>query len=207
MLDAFQKGDDIHNRTARLVFGAKTDEELKEARRFAKIVNFAIAYAIEPWGLSQRVGITRQEARRVIDDYYATYKGVRRYMAEIPVRAREHGYVRSLYGRIRPLPGINDRNANIRRAAEREGINMPIQGTASDIVKIAMLHVDEAFRREGLNAQMLMQVHDELLVECPEQEAGRVAETLKREMESAVELDVPLVADTGVGDNWMDAKH
>ena len=95
MLEAFQKGDDIHARTARLVFGAKTDEELKEARRFAKIVNFAIAYAIEPWGLSQRVGISRQEARKVIDDYYNTYKGVRRYMDEIPVRAREHGYVRS----------------------------------------------------------------------------------------------------------------
>ncbi len=206
MLDAFQKGDDIHNRTARLVFGAKTDEELKDARRFAKIVNFAIAYAIEPWGLSQRVGISRQEARKVIDDYYATYKGVRRYMDEIPVQAREHGYVRSLYGRIRPLPGINDRNANIRRAAEREGINMPIQGTASDIVKIAMLHVDEAFRREGLDAKMLMQVHDELLVECPKNQAEKVARTLKREMESAVELDVPLIAETGIGDNWMDAK-
>jgi len=206
MLDAFQKGDDIHNRTSRLVFGAKTDGELKEARRFSKIVNFAIAYAIEPWGLSQRVGISRQEARKVIDDYYATYKGVRRYMDEIPVQAREHGYVRSLYGRIRPLAGINDRNANIRKAAEREAINMPIQGTASDIVKIAMLHADNAFRREGLNAQMLMQVHDELLIECPQNEAEKVAATLKREMENAVELDVPLVADTGIGDNWMDAK-
>jgi DNA polymerase I len=206
MLDAFQKGDDIHNRTARLVFGARTDDELKEARRFAKIVNFAIAYAIEPWGLSQRVGISRQEARKVIDDYYATYKGVRRYMDEIPVQARQDGFVRSLYGRIRPLPGINDRNANIRRAAEREGINMPIQGTASDIVKIAMLRVDEAFRREGLEAKMLMQVHDELLVECSESVADKVAGTLKREMENAVKLDVPLIADTGIGDNWMDAK-
>lgn len=206
MLDAFQKGEDIHDRTARLVFNAKTDEELKEARRFAKIVNFAIAYAIEPWGLSQRVGISRQEARKVIDDYYATYKGVRRYMDEIPVQAREHGYVRSLYGRIRPLAGINDRNANIRRAAEREAINMPIQGTASDIVKIAMLHVEDAFRREGLNAKILMQVHDELLVECPAEDAEKVAKTLKREMESAVKLDVPLIAETGIGDNWMDAK-
>jgi DNA polymerase-1 len=207
MLDAFRNGDDIHARTSRLVFGAKTEEELKEARRFAKIVNFAIAYAIEPWGLSQRVGISRQEARKVIDDYYATYKGVRRYMDEIPVQAREHGFVRSLYGRIRPLAGINDRNANIRRAAEREAINMPIQGTASDIVKIAMLHTDEAFRREGLEAKLLMQVHDELLVECSQGEAEKVARTLKREMESAVELDVPLIAETGIGDNWMEAKH
>ena len=206
MLDAFQKGEDIHNRTSRLVFRARTDDELKEARRFSKIVNFAIAYAIEPWGLSQRVGISRQEARKVIDDYYATYKGVRRYMEEIPVQAREQGYVRSLYGRIRPLPGINDRNGNIRRAAEREAINMPIQGTASDIVKMAMLRADEAFRREKLNAEILMQVHDELLVECAAGDAEKVAATLKREMENAVELDVPLVAEAGIGDDWMSAK-
>ncbi|HEX5702432.1 MAG TPA: DNA polymerase I [Pyrinomonadaceae bacterium] len=206
MLDAFQKGDDIHNRTSRLVFRAKTDAELKEARRFSKIVNFAIAYAIEPWGLSQRVGISRQEARKVIDDYYATYKGVRRYMEEIPVQAREQGYVRSLYGRIRPLAGINDRNANIRRAAEREAINMPIQGTASDIVKMAMLRADEAFRREKLNAEMLMQVHDELLIECSAEDAEKVAATLKREMENVVELDVPLIAEAGIGDDWMSAK-
>jgi DNA polymerase I len=206
MLEAFQKGEDIHARTARLVFGAKTNEELKEARRFAKIVNFAIAYAIEPWGLSQRVGISRQEAKKVIEDYYNTYKGVRRYMEEVPIRAREHGYVRSIYGRIRPLPGIADRNANIRKAAEREAINMPIQGTASDIVKIAMLRVDEEFRRAGLAARLLMQVHDELLVEVPDKEVVKVNEILKHEMESAVSLDVPLVADVGVGDNWMDAK-
>ena len=206
MLEAFQNGEDIHARTARLVFGAKTAEELKEARRFAKIVNFAIAYAIEPWGLSQRVGISRPEAKKVIEDYYNTYKGVRRYMEEIPVRAREHGYVRSIYGRIRPLPGISDRNANIRKAAEREAINMPIQGTASDIVKLAMLRVDEEFKRAGLDAQLLMQVHDELLVETPAATAKHVAEVLKREMEAAVSLDVPLVVDVGIADNWMDAK-
>jgi DNA polymerase-1 len=207
MLHAFQKGEDIHNRTSRLVFRAQTESELKEARRFSKIVNFAIAYAIEPWGLSQRVGISRQEARKVIDDYYDTYKGVRRYMEEIPIQAREHGFVRSLYGRIRPLPGINDRNGNIRRAAEREAINMPIQCTASDIVKMAMLRADEAFQRENLQARMLMQVHDELLVECAAGDAERVAATLKREMENAVELDVPLIAETGIGDDWMSAKH
>jgi DNA polymerase-1 len=206
MLEAFQHGEDIHARTARLVFGAQTDEELKEARRFAKIVNFAIAYAIEPWGLSQRVGISRQEARKVIDDYYNTYKGVRRYMEEVPIKAREHGYVRSIYGRIRPLPGISDRNANIRKAAEREAINMPIQGTASDIVKIAMLRVDEEFKREGIEARLLMQVHDELLVEAKTETASHVAEVLKREMESAVTLDVPLIVDVGIADNWMDAK-
>src|SRR5215203_2372972 len=206
MLDAFQKNDDIHERTARLVFGAKTKEELKEARRFAKIVNFAIAYAIEPFGLSQRVGISRKEAKKVIDDYYKTYTGVRRFMDEVPVQARETGLVRSIYGRIRPVPTINDRNGNVRARAEREAINMPIQGSASDIVKIAMLKVDEALRSAGLKAQMVMQVHDELLVEAPKDEAQRVKEILCREMETAVELDVPLEVEAGVGDNWMDVK-
>ncbi|HYJ47038.1 MAG TPA: DNA polymerase I, partial [Pyrinomonadaceae bacterium] len=206
MLDAFQKDDDIHERTARLVFGAKTKEELKEARRFAKIVNFAIAYAIEPFGLSQRVGISRKEAKKVIDDYYETYKGVHRFMEEVPEKAREFGYVRSIYGRIRPIPGINDRNGNVRARAEREAINHPIQGSASDIVKLAMLRVDEAVSREGLKAKMLMQVHDEILMEAPKAEAERVAELLRREMEGAVELDVPLKVEVGIGDNWMDAK-
>ena len=127
-------------------------------------------------------------------------------MEEVPIRAREHGYVRSIYGRIRPLPGISDRNANIRKAAEREAINMPIQGTASDIVKIAMLKVDEELKRANLGARLLMQVHDELLVEVPEKEVPQVSEILKHEMETAVSLDVPLVADVGVGENWMDAK-
>ncbi|HYP53308.1 MAG TPA: DNA polymerase, partial [Pyrinomonadaceae bacterium] len=128
MLAAFQNGEDIHAQTARLVFGAKTPAELKDKRRFAKIVNFAIAYAVEPFGLSQRVGITRKEAKQVIDDYYKTYVGVRRFMDEVPEKARESAVVRSLYGRIRPIPTINDRNGNIRARAEREAINMPIQG-------------------------------------------------------------------------------
>ncbi len=206
MLDAFQKGEDVHERTARLVFGAKTKEELKEKRRFAKIVNFAIAYAVEPFGLSQRVGISRKEAKQVIEDYYKTYTGIRRFMEETPEKTRETGVARSIYGRIRPIPAINDRNANLRFRAEREAINMPIQGSASDIVKIAMLKVEEALRGEGLKAQMVMQVHDELLVEAPKAEAERVAAILKREMESAVELDVPLEVEVGTGTNWMDVK-
>ena len=206
MLEAFQQHEDIHTRTAQLVFGAKTKEELKEKRRFAKIVNFAIAYAVEPFGLSQRVGITRKEAKQVIDDYYKTYRGIREYMDRVPEEAREKGYVRSIYGRIRPLPTINDRNGQIRARAEREAINMPVQGSASDIVKIAMLRVDEALGREGLRARMVMQVHDELLVEAPKGEAEQVEALLKREMESAVELDVPLEVEVGTGDNWMDVK-
>jgi DNA polymerase I len=206
MVDAFQKGYDIHSRTAELVFNAKTAEDLKEKRRLAKIVNFAIAYAVEPFGLSQRVGISRKEAKKVIEDYYDKYKGVRRFMEEIPAQAREHGLVRSIYGRIRPLPGINDRNGQIRARAEREAINMPIQGTASDIVKLAMLRVDEALKRGNYKARMVMQVHDELLIEAPEAEVEDVANLLKHEMETAVELDVPLKVELGIGSNWMDTK-
>ncbi len=142
----------------------------------------------------------------MIDDFYKTYTGVRRFMDEVPETARKEGLVRSIYGRIRPVPTINDRNGQVRARAEREAINMPIQGTASDIVKIAMLKVDEALKRENLRARMVMQIHDELLVEAPADETERVAALLKREMESAVELDVPLEVEVGIGDNWMDAK-
>jgi len=151
MLDAFQNDDDIHTRTAQLVFGARTKEELKEKRRFAKIVNFAIAYAVEPFGLSQRVGISRKEAKQVIDDYFKTYKGIRAFMDRVPEEAREKGLMRSLYGRIRPLPTINDRNGQIRARAEREAINMPIQGCLPYETKVltsgGYLPIGELYRR------------------------------------------------------------
>ena len=206
MSKAFQEGEDIHANTARLVFGATDAKDLKEKRRLAKIVNFGIAYAVEAFGLSTRVGITKAEARKVIDDYFDTYKGIREYMDRIPQEAREKGYVTSLFGRRRYFPGINDRNWSVRSRAEREAINMPIQGTASDIVKIAMIRVADALEKEGLKTKMIMQVHDELLFEAPNDEVKRASEIIKREMESAAKLDVPLVVDVGSGDNWMDAK-
>ena len=206
MLEAYKTGEDIHSKTARLVFGATGEKDLKEKRRLAKIVNFGIAYALEAFGLSQRVGISRAEARKVIDDYFETYKGIRAYMDRTPGEAREKGYVESLFGRRRYFPGINDRNYTVRSRAEREAINMPIQGTASDIVKIAMLRVDAALKKEGLKTQMIMQIHDELLFEAPEAEVEKASELIKREMEAAATLDVPLIADIGVGDNWMNAK-
>jgi DNA polymerase-1 len=206
MLKAFQNGEDIHAQTAKLVFGAKTAAELKVARRMAKIVNFAIAYAVEAYGLSQRVGISRNEAKKVIEDYYETYKGVKKFMEETPLVAREQGYVSSIYGRRRQIPSIKDRNFNVRHRAEREAINMPIQGTASDIVKIAMLKVDDALRREGLQTRMIMQVHDELLLESPDAEVEKAMEIVRREMESAVKIDLPLLVEVGAGNNWMNAK-
>jgi DNA polymerase-1 len=207
MLDAFRKGEDIHARTAREVFGAKTEEELREKRRLAKIVNFAIAYVIGAFGLAQRVGISRTEAKKVIEDYYKTYRGVRKFMEEFPNKVREEGGVaRSIFGRLRRIPDINHKNANLRARAEREAINMPMQSSASDIVKMAMLRVEEALKREKLGARMILQVHDELVFEVPEKEAARTSEVIKAAMEGAARLDVPLVVEIGIGRNWMDAK-
>ncbi|HEV7699384.1 MAG TPA: DNA polymerase I [Pyrinomonadaceae bacterium] len=206
MSKAFIEGEDIHANTARLVFGATDAADLKEKRRLAKIVNFGIAYAVEAFGLSQRVGISKAEARKVIDDYFDTYKGIREYMDRTPLEAREKGYVESLFGRRRYFAGINDRNFVVRSRAEREAINMPIQGTASDIVKIAMIRVNQALEAAKLETKMIMQVHDELLFESPASEVKAATEIIKREMEAAANLDVPLTVEVGAGDNWMDAK-
>ena len=206
MLEAFKNNEDIHSQTAKLVFGAKDEKELKEKRRLAKIVNFGIAYAVEAFGLSQRVGISRAEAKQVIADYFNTYKGIREYMDRTPIEAREKGYITSLFGRRRYFPSINDRNFSIRSRAEREAINMPIQGTASDIVKIAMIRVANALKKEKLETKMIMQVHDELLFEGPESEVDAAKVLIKREMEAAATLDVPVIVEVGVGNNWMNAK-
>jgi len=206
MTEAFNHGEDIHARTARDVFGAKTEQELEEARRFAKIVNFAIAYAINPFGLAQRTGLSRAKAKQVIEDYYNTYKGVRRYMEETPEKVRETGEVRTIFGRVRPIPDINNSNHNLRSRAEREALNAPLQGSAADIVKMAMIKVQARLRRENLKGKMLLQVHDELLLEVPEKEIDRTREVVREEMESVYRLTVPLVVGIGTGCNWMEAK-
>jgi DNA polymerase-1 len=206
MTAAFNSGEDIHASTARAVFGAKSKKEESEFRRVAKIVNFAIAYDIGPFGLAQRTGLSRAEARATIENYYNTYTGVRRYMEETPGQVRRNGVVRTIFGRIRPIPDIGNRNHNLRARAEREAINAPIQGTAADLVKMAMVRVYKRLRQENLGARMILQVHDELLLEVPEQEVERTSEIVRTEMESVYGLDVPLVVDVGTGRNWMEAK-
>jgi DNA polymerase-1 len=206
MTEAFRRGEDVHAKTARAVFGAKTREEEAECRRVAKIVNFAIAYDIGPFGLAQRTGLSRAEARKVIDNYYETYKGVRHYMEETPVLVRKSGLVRTIFGRIRPIPDIGNRNHNLRARAEREAINAPIQGTAADLVKMAMIRVHNRLMSEKLGARMILQVHDELLLEVPETEVEQTSAIVRQEMESVHDLAVPLVVDIGVGKNWMQAK-
>jgi DNA polymerase I len=206
MLETFLRGEDIHARTASAVFKAKTAEEMKEARRKAKIVNFGIAYVIGPFGLAQRVGISRNEAKKVIEEYYRTYPGVKKYMDELPGLARENGCeVRSIFGRKRRLPDLESKGA-ARAAAEREAVNMPMQGSASDIVKLAMLRVAENLRREKLKARMILQVHDELVFEVPKDEVEKTSKIVKDSMENAAKIDAPLIVEIGAGENWMDAK-
>jgi DNA polymerase-1 len=206
MLETFRLGEDIHARTAAAVFKAKTVAEMREARRRAKIVNFGIAYVIGPFGLAQRVGISRNEAKKVIEEYYQTYAGVKKYMDELPDLARANGCsVRSIFGRKRNVPDLDSRGAT-RARAEREAINMPMQGSASDIVKLAMLRVDEALKREKLKARMILQVHDELVFEVPKKEVEKTSQVVKAAMENAVKIDAPLTVEVGIGENWMDAK-
>ena len=206
MTEAFNKGEDIHARTARAVFGAKNKKEEEENRRLAKIVNFAIAYDIGPFGLAQRTGLGRAEAKRVIDNYYETYEGVHTYMEETRKRVHEEAVVRTIFGRIRPIPDINNNNHNLRARAEREAINAPIQGTAADLVKMAMIRVYNRLQRERLGARMILQVHDELLLEVPDAEVEPTRDAVRQEMEQVFKLAVPLVVDVGVGRNWMEAK-
>ncbi len=206
MREAFRQDEDIHAATAREVFGATTLADEKEKRRLAKIVNFAIAYGVGAFGLAQRTGLSRKQAREAIERYFASFTGVRRYMDETPVRARETGDVRTLFGRLRQIPDIDNKNQNLRARAEREAINMPIQGTAADLMKLAMIAAREALAGSNLSARVVMQVHDELLIEAAVRDVEATKDLVKRAMECAYELSVPLVVDVGSGPNWMAAK-
>jgi DNA polymerase-1 len=206
LVEAFRTGEDIHTKTASEVLGVPPLMVTPEARRNAKAVNFGIVYGISGFGLAQQLGISRAEAEKYIKNYFARYVGVRRWLDDTIAEVRKSGVTRTLFGRERPIPDINSRNVNARGFAERTAVNSPLQGTAADLIKLAMVRIDRALESGGHQSAMLLQVHDELVFECPIAEIEDVSRLVKREMEGAYELKVPLLVDVGVGVNWRDAK-
>ncbi|MBS8055999.1 DNA polymerase I [Streptococcus suis] len=207
LIEAFQQGADIHTSTAMRVFGIEKAEDVTpNDRRNAKAVNFGVVYGISDFGLSNNLGITRKEAKAYIDTYFERFPGIKNYMETIVREARDKGYVETIYKRRRELPDINSRNFNVRNFAERTAINSPIQGSAADILKVAMINLDKALTEAGLATHMLLQVHDEIILEVPVAELETVKAMVKETMESAISLSVPLIADENEGPTWYEAK-
>jgi DNA polymerase-1 len=208
LVEAFRNGEDIHTRTAAEVFGIPPLMVGPDERRNAKAVNFGIVYGQTPFGLAQALGIDRKEAEKYIRAYFERYSGVRRWLDLTIAEVRRTGVSINLFGRRRPIPDINSRNPNARGFAERTAVNTPLQGTAADLIKVAMIRIDQ--KLAGMGTRMLLQVHDELIFEAPPEEVQAVRAMVKQEMEGVrpmgVALEVPLVVDVGVGDNWRDAK-
>ena len=205
MIRAFQDGEDIHAVTASQVFDVPLSEVTGLQRSRAKAVNFGIVYGISAFSLAQDIGVFQNEAKAYMDSYFAKYHGVREYMKRIVEQAKHDGYVTTLFGRRRELPELKASNFNVRSFGERVALNMPIQGTAADIIKAAMVHVARRMKAEGLQARLLLQVHDELIVECPEQEAEHVRALLVEEMEHVAAYSVPLDVDAKIGASWAEA--
>jgi len=205
-VEAFRSGTDIHRQTASLVFGVPTEEVTREMRDRAKTVNFAVIYGIGPFSLAQQLGVGTGEAKEFIDRYFERFPGVRSYLDRQVELAREKGYVETLTGRRRYIPEIGSRNFNIRSFGERAATNAPIQGTAADLIKIAMIRIQDVLDERGAGTKMLLQVHDELLFEAPRSEAQATLDLITSLMESAVELKVPLLVDSGLGENWLECK-
>ena len=206
MQEAFRSGMDVHTATAAQVFGVEPEQVTPLQRRHAKAVNFGIVYGISEFSLAEDIGVTRKEAKAYIESYLANYSGVRAYMHDIVAKAKADGYVTTLFGRRRDLPELKSSNFNIRSFGERVALNTPIQGTAADIIKLAMLHVDTALRQAKLRARLLLQVHDELIVECPVEEAETVRKLVAEQMEHVMTLKVPLLAEAKIGESWYAAK-
>nr|WEJ76940.1 DNA polymerase I [Streptococcus suis] len=207
LIEAFQQGADIHTSTAMRVFGIEKAEDVTpNDRRNAKAVNFGVVYGISDFGLSNNLGITRKEAKAYIDTYFERFPVIKNYMETIVREARDKGYVETIYKRRRELPDINSRNFNVRNFAERTAINSPIQGSAADILKVAMINLDKALTEAGLATRMLLQVHDEIVLEVPVEELETVKAMVKETMESAISLSVPLIADENEGPTWYEAK-
>jgi DNA polymerase-1 len=206
MIEAFPSGEDIHRSTAATVLGVAVDLVTGEQRRAAKTINFGLIYGMSAYGLAQALGISNKEAEQFIAVYFARYAGVQGYMQETLAAAERDGRVETLYGRRRYLPDIQSKNWNLRENARRVAINARIQGTAADLMKLAMIAVDRRLRAEHPKARLLLSVHDELVLEAPAAEAPAVAELVRVEMAGVAELAVPLVVDSGVGPTWFDAK-
>ena len=206
MKNAFLNGEDIHSVTASQVFGVPLNEVTKLQRSRAKAVNFGIVYGISAFSLAQDIGVYQSEAKTYIDTYLEKYSGVREYMDSIKKKAKNDGYVTTLFGRRRPLPELKSANFNIRSFGERVALNTPIQGTAADIIKLAMVNVHRRMEDEGLKAKLILQIHDELIVECPESEAEIVKKILTQEMENVVSYSIPLEVDAHIGKTWSEAK-
>ena len=206
MQQAFTSGMDIHTATAAQVFHVAPEDVTPLMRRHAKAVNFGIVYGISEFSLAEDIGVTRKEAKAYIDRYLENYAGVRAYMKDIVAKAKQDGFVTTLFGRRRNLPELKSSNFNIRSFGERVALNTPIQGTAADIIKLAMLHVDRALREQKLKARLVLQVHDELIVECPIEEREQVTKLLTEQMEQVTQLSVPLLAEAKSGASWYEAK-
>jgi DNA polymerase-1 len=206
LTEAFRGGEDIHARTAAEVFGVMPGLVTPEMRRNAKAVNFGIVYGQTPFGLAQQLGIERKEAEQYIRAYFERHTGVKAFIDSTIEEVRRTGVAKTMSGRKRAIPDMNSRNANARSFAERTAVNTPLQGTAADLIKLAMIRIDAAIRERGMRARMLLQVHDELVLEAPEEEVDAARKLVKSEMEQVDALSVPLVVDTGIGDNWRDAK-
>jgi DNA polymerase-1 len=206
LIKAFREGDDIHRLTASQVFGVPPMLIDAEHRRRAKAVNFGIVYGLSAFGLSQQLGIDQREAKKFIDAYFEKYAGVRRYIDRTLEETRKEQSVKTLFGRTRPIPDINSKNANMRGFAERTAVNTPLQGTAADLIKLAMIQIDEELRSRKLKSRMLLQVHDDLLFEVPENEIELMRGLVREKMESVHKLSVPLLVELGVGPNWRDVK-
>ena len=205
LIDAFNMGIDVHTRTASELYNVALDRVTPEMRRTAKTVNFGVIYGISAFGLSEALNIDRRDADRYIQQYFERHSGVKEYIAGILSKAREKGYVETLFGRKRPVPELNSPNKNIQQQGERLAVNSPIQGTAADVIKLAMIHIRENLHNMQLNAKMILQVHDELLFEVPESELKTVLDIVKNNMEKAIILSVPLRVDIGYGKNWAEA--
>ncbi|MTB64822.1 DNA polymerase I [Streptococcus sp. zg-86] len=207
LIEAFRQGADIHTSTAMRVFGIEKPEDVTaNDRRNAKAVNFGVVYGISDFGLSNNLGISRKEAKNYIDTYFERFPGIKNYMESIVREARDKGYVETIYHRRREIPEINSRNFNVRNFAERTAINSPIQGSAADVLKVAMINLDKAMTEAGLRTRMLLQVHDEIVLEVPNDELATIRSMVKDVMESAISLSVPLLADENAGKTWYEAK-